>query len=67
MGYEDFLVDIILNNARLSYTDENKLMIDEDKAIMEVVKVISRKKYENRLNELKELKGLMKNEETKEC
>ena len=64
MGYEDFLVDIILNNARLSYTDENKLMIDEDKAIMEVVKVISRKKYENRL---KELKGLKENEETKEC
>lgn len=60
MGYEDFLVDIILNNTRLSYTDDNKLMIDEDKAIMEVVKVISRKKYENRL---KELKG---NEEEKE-
>lgn len=60
MGYEDFIIDIILNNTKLSYTDDNKLMIDEDKAILEVVKVISRKKYENRL---KELKG---NEEEKE-
>lgn len=63
MGYEDFLIDIILNNTRISYADDNRLMIDEDKAIMEVVKVIDKRKYENRLEELKELK---KNEKENE-
>lgn len=49
----DILINLIINNTRLSYTDENKLMIDEDRAIMEFIKVIARDKYEYRVEDLK--------------
>ena len=52
----DLLVTVILNNTRLSYTDENKLMIDDDKAIMEIVKALEKRDYEIRVDHLKELK-----------
>lgn len=59
----DLLINVIINNTRLSYADENKLMLDEDKAVMEIIKVIASRKYENRLEDLKREKEDLKNKE----
>lgn len=53
MGEENFnfLIKLILNNTRLSY-DKNNLSIDEDKVILEVIKVLSPQAYEERFEKL---------------
>lgn len=53
--YLDLLVDLIINNAKMDYLNKD-LMIDDDKAIMQVVKIIAKTKYEKKLNEVKEQK-----------
>ena len=50
-NYLDLLIELIINNTRLSY-DEKDLRIDEDKAVMEVIKIIAKEKYKVRFNEL---------------
>lgn len=52
-SYLDLIIDLILNNAQLSYSDKNKLRLDNDDTIMQVLKVIAKDKYENRLEDLK--------------
>lgn len=47
----EFLIKLILNNTRLSY-DKNNLSIDEDKVILEVIKVLSPQAYEERFEKL---------------
>lgn len=53
--YLDLLIDLIINNAKMDYLDKD-LMIDDDKAIIQVVKIIAKAKYDKKLNELKEQK-----------
>ena len=53
--YLDLLIDLIINNAKMDYLDKD-LMIDDDKAIIQVVKIIAKTKYDKKLNELKEQK-----------
>lgn len=54
-NYLDLLINIIIDNANLSYTDD-KLRIDNDDTIMQVIRVIAKDKYENRLEDLKNKK-----------
>lgn len=54
-NYLELLIDLILNNTRIDYLDK-ELMIDDDKAVMGVIKVIAKHKYNERLKELKEQK-----------
>ena len=49
----DFVTQIILNNTRLNY-DKDELTMDNDKIILEVLKVLAKEKYEARLQELLE-------------
>lgn len=53
--YLDLLIDLIINNAKMDYFDKD-LMIDDDKSIIQVVKIIAKTKYDKKLNELKEQK-----------
>ena len=50
--YLDLLIDLIINNARLGYNEKDKLRIENDEAIMQVLKVIAKDKYENKLEDL---------------
>lgn len=52
-SYLDLLIDLIINNSRLDYNGKN-LRIDEEKPVIEVIKIIAKEKYENKLKELKE-------------
>lgn len=54
-NYLDLLIDLIINNSRLNY-DKNDLRIDNDDTIMQVLKIIAKNKYENRLEDLKNQK-----------
>lgn len=54
-NYLDLLINIIIDNASLSYTDD-KLRIDNDDTIMQVIRVIAKDKYGNRLEDLKNKK-----------
>lgn len=54
-NYLDLLIDLILDNSKLDYLDRG-LTIDEDKAIIGVIRVIANFKYNRRLKELKEEK-----------
>ena len=54
-NYLDLLINIIIDNASLSYTDD-KLRTDNDDTIMQVIRVIAKDKYENRLEDLKNKK-----------
>lgn len=47
------LIELILNNTRLNY-DKNDLRIDDDTAIIQVVKILAKEKYQNRFQELQE-------------
>lgn len=51
-NYLDLLIDLILDNSKIDYLDKD-LMIDDDKAVMGVIKVIANHKYNERLKELK--------------
>lgn len=51
-NYLDLIIDLIINNTRLDY-DGKDLRIDEEKPVMEVIKIIAKEKYENKLKELK--------------
>lgn len=51
----DFLIELILNNTRLNYNKDD-LRINSDDVVLEVIKVLSKEKYENRLQELIEKK-----------
>lgn len=62
-NYLDLLIDIILDNTKIDYLDKD-LMIDDDKAVIGVIKVIAKGRYNQRLEELK---GLKKNEEGNKC
>lgn len=53
MDAMEFLIELILNNTRLNY-DKDKLTIRDDTAVLEVLRVIAKAKYENRLQELQE-------------
>lgn len=55
-NYLDLLIDLIINNSRLDYNGEN-LRIDEEKPVIEVIKIIAKEKYENKVKELKEEKS----------
>ena len=48
-----FLIELILNNTQLNY-DKDKLRINDDSVVLEVIKVLAKAKYENRLQELQE-------------
>ena len=54
--YLDLLIDLIINNAKMDYLDRD-LRIDDDRAIIQVVKIIAKTKYEKKLSELKEQEG----------
>ena len=47
----EFLVELILNNTRLNY-DKDELRIEGDNVVLEVIKVLAKAKYEDRLQEL---------------
>lgn len=49
----EFLIELILNNTRLNY-DKDELRIEGDNVVLEVIKVLAKAKYENRLQELQE-------------
>lgn len=49
----EFLIELILNNTQLNY-DKDKLTIRDDTAVLEVLRVIAKSLYENRLKELQE-------------
>ena len=51
-NYLDLIIDIIINNTKLSYCDKNKLTIDNESPVLEVIKVIAHERYELRVNEL---------------
>lgn len=53
MDAMEFLIELILNNTQLNY-DKNKLTIRDDNVVLEVLKVLAKAKYENRLQELQE-------------
>lgn len=53
IGATDFLIELILNNTGLNY-DKDKLTIRDDTAVLEVLRVIAKSLYENRLKELQE-------------
>lgn len=55
-NYLDLLIDLIINNSRLDYNGEN-LRIYEEKPVIEVIKIIAKEKYENKVKELKEEKS----------
>ena len=54
-NYLDLLVDLIIENSRLSY-DNEKLTIYDDNTVMQVIKIIAKEKYQDRFNKLKETK-----------
>lgn len=54
--YMDLLTELIINNTKLSYMDNDKLTIDNEAPILEVLKVIAKNKYENRIEDLKNKK-----------
>lgn len=62
-NYLDLLIDIILENTRLSY-DGKKLIIDDDNAVIQVIRILAKEKYNQRF---KELKGNEDNEKRNEC
>lgn len=47
----NFLMELIINNTRLNY-DKNELRIENDAAIIEVIKVLDKSVYEKRFQEL---------------
>lgn len=47
----EFLIELILNNTRLNY-DKDELRIEGDNVVLEVIKVLAKAKYEDRLQEL---------------
>lgn len=49
----DFLIEVILNNTALSYNDKD-LRIGSDVAILEVLKVIAKEAYNDRLQVLQD-------------
>lgn len=51
-NYLDLIIDLILNNTKLSYCDRNKLTIDNESPVLEVIKIIAHERYELRVNEL---------------
>lgn len=53
MDAMEFLIELILNNTRLNY-DKDELRIENDNIVLEVLKVLAKAKYENRLQELQE-------------
>lgn len=54
--YMDLLTELIINNTKLSYMDNDKLTIDNEAPILEVLKIIAKNKYENRVEDLKNKK-----------
>lgn len=50
-SYLDLLIDLIINNAELSYTKDS-LRVGNDDTIMQVLKIIAEQKYENKLEDL---------------
>ena len=53
--YLELLIDIIINNSKMDYLNQD-LRIDDDKAVIQIIKVIAEKKYKEKINELKEHK-----------
>lgn len=53
INYMDLLIDLIIDNSCLSYSDKDKLRIDNDDTIMQVIRIIAKDKYENRVEDLK--------------
>ena len=53
INIEQLLIELIINNTRLNY-DKNDLRIDDDTAIIQVVKILAKVKYQARFKELKE-------------
>lgn len=53
MDAMEFLIELILNNTRLNY-DKDELRIEGDNVVLEVIKVLAKAKYEDRLQELQE-------------
>lgn len=51
-NYLDLLIDLIINNSKLNY-DKNDLRIYNEETIMQIIKIIAKDKYENRLEDLK--------------
>lgn len=49
--YLDLLIELIIGNASLNYSKDD-LRINNDDTIMQVLKVIAKEKYENRLEDL---------------
>ena len=50
----DLIIDLIINNTCLSYSDKSKLRINDDAPVMEVIKIIAKDSYNNRVKELNE-------------
>lgn len=48
----DLLSKIILNNTKLSYTDDQILRLDDTTAVMEIIKAYYPQDYEERVMEL---------------
>ena len=44
ISYLDLIIEVILNNARLNY-EKNDLMINDEKPLLEIIKVIAADKY----------------------
>lgn len=51
-NFLDLIIELILNNTKLSYCDTEKLRIDDDNPVLEVIKVMTPERYEKRINEL---------------
>lgn len=49
--YLDLLIELIIGNASLNYSKDD-LRINNDDTIMQVLKIIAKEKYENRLEDL---------------
>ena len=48
----DILVNLIINNSKLAYADNNKLRIDDGDAILEFIKASEPEAYRNRLTKV---------------
>ena len=46
------LVDYLIDNTELGYTDKSKLRIVDDYKILDLIKILEVEKYNNRLREL---------------
>ena len=50
-NYLELLIELIIGNASLNYS-KDELRINNDETIMQILKVIAKDKYENKLEDL---------------